>query len=340
MAHYNLYDSLNLETSSSSEEIASELDVRIQEGNLDNLGGIEEVKLAKQILGDPEKRAKYDERLADASAPDITVDKIRELAALSSGAANSNVHSGVQNGANAQGQGGARGRGFNSQISPEKIAAVKSSFNSAAAGASDRARDVQAEYKKSSRTAIVITAVGAFVAGGLIVGLAGSMLGGGGVGSSGVDYNGAQKFADSFLELRQAEETREWVVENADASMRSGMLDRLGIANNGNYAGMDAYFGNTEIASGKPISMTEFVRSAHDSAGDFADEYSDSGVDNAAQIMDDSALSSIFGGSSMNFDPDNQYFVVPIIGNGEYADGTLSVVKDGNDFVLHNFSFG
>src|SRR5699024_11383754 len=155
MAHYNLYDSLNLDINASSDDIVSILEKRIQEGNLDNLGGLEEVKLAKEILGNPEKRAKYDARLQDPSAPDITVDSIRDLAAI----------------ANAQGAGAPRNPGLNSLTSSEKLSAVKSTFNSAAAGASDRARSVQAEYRKSSRTSIALTAVGAIVDVGIIVGL-------------------------------------------------------------------------------------------------------------------------------------------------------------------------
>src|SRR5699024_11542345 len=81
MAHYNLYDSLKLDNNASSDDIVALLEKRIQEGELDNLGGLEEVNLAKKILGNPEKRAKYDARLQDPTAPDITVDSIRDLAA-------------------------------------------------------------------------------------------------------------------------------------------------------------------------------------------------------------------------------------------------------------------
>lgn len=335
LSHYNLYESLNLDSSASSNEIVSVLDTRIQEGNLDNLGGIEEVKLAKQILGDFEKRAKYDARLADPTAPDITVDTIRDLAALGAGASNAAN-------ANAQHQDAPRARGFNSQISPEKVAAVKNSFNTAAAGASERARDVQAEYKKSSRTAIIITAIGAFVAGGLIVGLVGSMFGGGTVASTGADYKGAEKFANSFLELRQADETREWIIENADAGDRGSMLERLGVGEGSRYTGMDGYFGNNEMTAGKPISVTEFVRSAFDSVDSYAEEFGDpnSGGDNTPEILSEASLGYMFGDSSMDLDPEKEYFVVPIIGDSKYGEGSLSVVKDGNNWVLESFSLG
>ena len=323
MAHYNLYDSLNLDINASSDDIVSILEKRIQEGNLDNLGGLEEVKLAKEILGNPEKRVKYDARLQDPSAPDITVDTIRDLAAT----------------ANTQEAGAPRNPGLNSPISSEKLSAVKNTFNSAAAGASDRARDVQAEYKKSSRTAIAITAVGAFVAGGIIVGIVGSMLGGGSSSSGGADYKGAEKFANSFLELRDEEETRDWIIKNADARDRSSMLDKLNVGEGSAYTGMDGYFGNNELMAGKPISFTEYIRSVQQSADAYAEEFGDEddSEEIVNEIMSDISVDSIFGTDGDDLDPDKEYFLIPVIGDGEYGEGGLAVIKDGKNWILSDF---
>ena len=49
MAHYNLYDSLNLDINASSDDIVSILEKRIQEGNLDNLGGLEEDRKSTRL---------------------------------------------------------------------------------------------------------------------------------------------------------------------------------------------------------------------------------------------------------------------------------------------------
>jgi len=319
MAHYNLYDSLNLDINSSSDDIVSILEKRIQEGNLDNLGGLEEVNLAKEILGNLEKRAKYDARLQDPTAPDITVDTIRDLAAT----------------ANTQGAGVPRTTGLNSPISSEKLSAVKNTFNSAAAGASDRARDVQAEYKKSSRTAIAITAVGAFVAGGIIVGIVGSMLGGSSSSSGGADYKGAEKFANSFLELRDEEETREWIIKNANARDRNSMLESLSVDDGSAYTGMDGYFGNNELMAAKPISFTEYFRTLQQSADAYAEEFGDQ-EDNEEIIND--LMPEFLGIDSDNVDPDKEYFMVPVIGDGEYGEGVLIIMKDGKNWVLNDFS--
>lgn len=327
MTHYNLYDSLALDINASSDDIVSILEKRMQEGNLENLGGLEEVKLAKEILGDPDKRAKYDARLQDLTAPHITVDTIRELAAT----------------ANAQGSGAPRPAGLNSPISSEKLSAVKNSFNSAAAGASDRARGVQAEYKKSSRTAIAITAVGAFVAGGIIVGVVGAMLGSGSTSSGsadyrGADYEGAMKFANSFLELREEEETRDWIINNTNARDRSTILEALSVGEGSSYTGMDGHFGYNELTAGKPISFTEFNRTLQQSADAYIEEFGDQDereeIDN---VISELSVASIFGLENEELDPDKEYFLIPIIGDGEYGESGLAVIKDGKNWILSDF---
>lgn len=329
MSHYDLYESLHLDKTTSSADILSVLETRIAEGNVDNLGGIEELELAKTILGNEEKRGLYDARLNDPASPKITVGSIRELAAKPA-----DVHVPFTGGENTPG-----GRAH-SPINPENIAVMKKSLTSAASSASGRARGVQAEYKKSSRTAIVLTAVGAFVAGGVIVGLIGTFVGGGSgpVGASGADYSGAEKFANSFLELRTMDETREWVIQNTDASNRNVMLEQLRISDNGSYTGMDAYFGANTLEAGAPVSMTEFLRSVHNSADSYADKYADSGSGDAAarELLSQSALSYMFG--SADIDPEDQYFMIPVIGDGEFGEGNLTVVKDNGRWILDEFS--
>lgn len=81
--HYDLYSSLGLSPSTPTSEIRQELHRRLANGApLENLGGEEEVTVALAILGDPQKRYLYDSMLNDPTAPEITVDAIRELAEL------------------------------------------------------------------------------------------------------------------------------------------------------------------------------------------------------------------------------------------------------------------
>lgn len=80
MAHYNLYDSLGLDRSSDPAALAREIDSRIQSGNTWNPGGMDELQVARAILGDPARRAAYDQRLGDPNAPAVTPDSLRQLA--------------------------------------------------------------------------------------------------------------------------------------------------------------------------------------------------------------------------------------------------------------------
>lgn len=82
MAHYDLYSSLGLDKSSSSESLAAELDRRLGEGTHTNPGGEEELKVARAILGDEQKRSMYNSRLDDPQAQEITISSLRDLAQM------------------------------------------------------------------------------------------------------------------------------------------------------------------------------------------------------------------------------------------------------------------
>src|SRR5699024_12841791 len=76
MAHYDLYQALNLDRSKAPDEISAELSERLEKNELDNIGGREEVEIARAILGDPQKRTAYDSRLDDPNAPEVDVNEI------------------------------------------------------------------------------------------------------------------------------------------------------------------------------------------------------------------------------------------------------------------------
>lgn len=81
MSHYNLYHSLGLDPQASSEELAEKIQQRIAAGDTSNPGGAEELNLAREILGSPEKRSMYDRRLGDTAGAPMNVDSLRSLAA-------------------------------------------------------------------------------------------------------------------------------------------------------------------------------------------------------------------------------------------------------------------
>lgn len=82
MAHYDLYRSIGLDRSKDPQTLAHELDQRIQSGNATNPGGVEELRIARNILGDPQRRTMYDQRLDHPYSPEITVDALRDLAGV------------------------------------------------------------------------------------------------------------------------------------------------------------------------------------------------------------------------------------------------------------------
>lgn len=80
MAHYNLYDSIGLDASKDTPALAAEIDERIRSGNTWNPGGIDELQVARAVLGNASRRAAYDHKLSDPHAPDVTVESLRRLA--------------------------------------------------------------------------------------------------------------------------------------------------------------------------------------------------------------------------------------------------------------------
>lgn len=235
MGHYDLYSSLGLERTGSSADIVTDLQRRLDDGRTDNPGGEEELRLASTILGDPEKRRLYDTRINDPDAPPVTISAIRELAALQ------------PVGAPAPGPGTAPG--------PDAGSGRPSSFDAARERATEQAHKVSSEYKRSSRTALILTAVASLVVGALLASAAFVVFGNGG-GSTGVDNVGdAEKKVQEFLDLRTADEARTWLGENSAAETRSGLTSTLSLNEGGNFAGTDAYFQATDPEVGYSVNM-------------------------------------------------------------------------------------
>ncbi|HIW90240.1 MAG TPA: hypothetical protein H9870_01015 [Candidatus Corynebacterium avicola] len=85
MAHYNIYQSLGLDRSASSQDLAQQLDGRLASTSATDAGAREELSVARAILGDETRRGLYDQRLDDPSAAEIDIDSLRELASLNLG---------------------------------------------------------------------------------------------------------------------------------------------------------------------------------------------------------------------------------------------------------------
>ena len=91
--------------------------------------------------------------------------------------------------------------------------------------------------------------------------------------------------------------------------------------------------------AGKPISFTEYIRSVQQSADAYAEEFGDEddSEEIVNEIMSDISVDSIFGTDGDDLDPDKEYFLIPVIGDGEYGEGGLAVIKDGKNWILSDF---
>ena len=81
MAHYNLYETLRVDRSADSNSLAREIDARIERQDFSNPGGLDELQIARQILGDSVKKAEYDSRIADESGDEVNIAALRQIAA-------------------------------------------------------------------------------------------------------------------------------------------------------------------------------------------------------------------------------------------------------------------
>ncbi|OFP20133.1 hypothetical protein HMPREF2996_07035 [Corynebacterium sp. HMSC066C02] len=85
MAHYNLYNSLNLDPSADSAALASELEHRLATTDPSNAALYDELSTAHSIFSRQDRREQYDRALADPFGPEVDVARIREIANSGSG---------------------------------------------------------------------------------------------------------------------------------------------------------------------------------------------------------------------------------------------------------------
>lgn len=82
MSHYDLYASLGLPTTADSASLAAELDRRMSSADRFTGAQYEELRCARLILGDPQRRSIYDVQRQNPAAREITFAALQELAEL------------------------------------------------------------------------------------------------------------------------------------------------------------------------------------------------------------------------------------------------------------------
>lgn len=85
MAHYNLYNSLNLDPSADSATLTSDIERRLSATDPSNAALYDELSTAHSIFSRQDRREQYDRALADPFGPEVDVARIREIATSGSG---------------------------------------------------------------------------------------------------------------------------------------------------------------------------------------------------------------------------------------------------------------
>ena len=245
MAHYDLYQALNLDRSKTPEEISAELSNRLENNELDNIGGREEVEIARAILGDPQKRTAYDSRLDDPNAPEVDVNALRQLAAadFSAGTAPAGdpaAGAAPAGAAGAAGMAGAAG----AQHSPEKQGpSLGERFKEAGAKTQQQVapamEKTKKEFGRSSKMAILITAIATAVVMLLLFTLFNLF-----TGNSGPSDVGHSKKVTQLIELRDKDKTEKWIQDNVQFDFQDNLRDRIDIDDD--YRGMDRFLDTEE----------------------------------------------------------------------------------------------
>lgn len=234
MAHYNLYESLGLDRAKDPATIAGELDERINSGVATNPGGMEELQIARSILGDPQRRSLYDQKLDDDTAPEINIAALRDLS-------NANFGGGTQS----QGESAfAKGRESINNYSKQAQERLNPAMQSA-----------KSEIARSSKGVIAGTAIVTALAMLLIFGLFSLFGGDRGAGK-------AEKVVNEFVGLRTNDETERWLIDNAAGEARSDFIEALDI--NDGFTGVDNYFGASDPKAGDAMNLRDFMKFVSD----------------------------------------------------------------------------
>lgn len=190
MAHYDLYSTLGIDRSLDSVSIAAYLDNIQFQGTFTNSGGLEEIRIARAILGDQYRRSMYHSRLYDPHAPEITVDALRDLA-------------GLGNNANLQ---------------------MKRNFDSAHQRLNPMVSKATMEVARSSKKVIAFTVLATLLVVAIFAGLIS------GVKYFISDERKVTNLVEEFLKLETSVATEGWLNDHADPSTRNMLVEELDLS--------------------------------------------------------------------------------------------------------------
>lgn len=238
MAHYDLYQSLGLSRQSSTPALGRELDGRLAQAPAGDVSTRDQLTVARAILGDDTRRSLYDQRLNDATAPEIDVESLRDLAAMSTGRDGTT---------NTVATGGGVGTEDQAQRQTGQFVRQAGSRVTAAG------HQVQDSFKQSNLLAITITAVVTAV----IVGLAGWASG---LFGGGDQFKASKSVVNDMLSKEDPDDLREWVRKNTIVQDRDEVLSSLNLEDGQSFNGMDAVFGGSDLKASDTVLTVEQMR--------------------------------------------------------------------------------
>lgn len=231
MAHYNLYESLGIDRSTSTQDIAEDIDKRLSTGNTSNLGGEDELQVARQVIADPTKRGMYDARLDDPSAPEIDIAALRDLGELQVPA----------QGQQQQSQAQPISQQFQQPGQPQQPQQPK------------QPSKLKREFARSSKLALTLAAVVPLLA---VLVLFGAYKG---VSWFFSDEREVKNLSQEFLDLRKKGETQMWMDEHVGKEFMSDASDYFDL-DDGGYEGMNKEFDALAPQPGEITKSNDFAR--------------------------------------------------------------------------------
>lgn len=234
MAHYNLYESLGIDRSTSTQGIAEDIDKRLSTGNTSNPGGEDELQVARQVIANPTKRGMYDARLDDPSAPEIDIAALRDLAELQVPA----------QGQQQQSQAQPISQQFQQPGQPQQPQHPKQP---------KQPSKLKREFARSSKLALTLAAVVPLLA---VLVLFGAYKG---VSWIFGDEREVKNLSQEFLDLRKKGETQMWLDDNLGKGAMTYSSDYFGL-DDGGYEGMNEEFDALAPEPGEITKSNDFAR--------------------------------------------------------------------------------
>ncbi|MEJ5920379.1 hypothetical protein [Corynebacterium sp. H78] len=348
MAHFNLYEKLGLSQNQQAFDLNEILGDRLRGLGDDHSPEAQELAMARNVIGDPQKKSMYDQQLNDPNCPDITVEDVRELAQLNLGGAgfgaapsandaddqtralhgatqhnaaqqpNQNPYGaapyagnpwGMQAGQAQAGQGQAQpNQAQPNQGQPGAKEQMTQFANSTKNFANMGLNEAKGTFRGVPKKPLVITAVASVLA---------TVLLGGAIMAS-THFMSAETKAEratkGLFKLDTVDDAEKWILKNVPASARNDMRDSLKL--DSGYSGMEAYFGAEELDVGDTVDFTAITRMMQqDNDISVEEALSDLGID--ADATEDSKL-----------------YVVEVLSDEKPVGMSLALVSDGDAKII------